>query len=577
MSEAVFRKLVLDALAGALGDGVPDVAIIDGALVPCARPEQGDFAFPCFVLSKTLRQPPAAIAGSLAEAVARRLQPGGPLARAEASGPYCNVFVDPHARARLTLTGVFEAGPAWGTSDAGAGRSVTVDFSSPNVAKPFGIGHLRSTVIGNAICNLYRATGWRPVGINHLGDWGRQFGMLMVSLAERDGLRSLDAAAEPMAELYRQYVAIHAAAEDEPEVAGRAREWFLRLERGDGDARALWQRCVDVSLAEFRKVYERLGVGGNLSRWWGESHYEGEPMARVVRELEAAGLLVESDGARVVFLEEEGLPPCLVVKGDGATLYATRDIASAVYRQEHEDAARLVYVVGAAQATHFQQVFAVLRRLGYAWAEACVHVPFGLIQGMSTRRGTMVLLDDVLEEAVRRVSTIVADRDYPDDEKAVIAEQVGVGAVVFADLANQRMRDWEFDWEQLLAFQGRTGPYLQYTAVRTASVLERYGEEIDVEGIDWARLSDPEARDVVRRLGAFPDVVARACDEHEPSAVGRYLLDLAESNNRFYNARRVVDPGDPETSRARALLVHAVRTVLVNGLTLLGVPVPGRM
>jgi len=577
MSEPWFRQQALDVLVGALGDELPDEATVDRALVPSAKPEQGDYAFPCFVLARALRRPPPAIAQDLAAAVAERLTPGGPIARVEALGPYCNLFVDSETRARITLSSLLEAEAGFGCSDEGAGRAVTVDFSSPNVAKPFGIGHLRSTVIGNAVCNLYRATGWRPVGINHLGDWGRQFGMLMVSLADREGEASLDTADAPMSELYRQYVAIHAAAKDEPEIEDRAREWFRRLEQGDAEARRLWQRCVDVSLAEFRRTYARLGVGDNLVHWWGESHYEGEPMARVVRELRSSSLLEESEGAQVVFLEDEKLPPCLILKGDGATLYATRDLASAIYRQESTGAVRLVYVVGAAQATHFRQLFSVLRRLGYPWAAECVHVPFGLIQGMSTRRGTMVLLDDVLDEAVRRVRAIVDDREYADEEKARIAEQVGLGAVVFADLANQRTRDWEFDWEQLLNFQGRTGPYLQYTTVRMASILERYGQTVSAEGIDWSALCDAEAADLVRRLATFPQVVARACQEHEPSIVSRFLLDLAESNNRFYNARKVIDPAEPDTTRARALLVHAVRAVLVNGLTLLGVPIPERM
>ncbi len=577
MSQARFRRPALELLAGALGDGVPDEATVAAALVPSAKPEQGDFALPCFVLARTLRRPPPAIAADLAEAATARLTPGGDILRVEAMGPYCNVFVDPEARARVTLTEVLESGPAWGTSDGGAGRTVTVDFSSPNVAKPFGIGHLRSTVIGSAVCNLYRATGWRSVGVNHLGDWGRQFGMLMVALSDRGGEAELDGAGDPMGTLYRLYVDIHRAAEDDLGVEERAREWFLRLEGGDAEARRLWQRCKDVSLAAFEEVYDRLGVLDNLTHWWGESHYEGEPMARVVRELEEAGLLTESEGARVVFLEEEDLPPCLIVKGDGATLYATRDLAGAIYRQEQEGASRLVYVVGAGQQHHFEQVFAVLKRLGYPWAGECVHVPFGLILGMSTRKGTMVLLDDVLGEAVRRVREIVADRDYPEADKERIAEQVGVGAVVFADLASQRVRDWEFDWEQLLNFTGRTGPYLQYTAVRTASVLDHHGQPASADGVDWSLLDDPEARDLVRRLGAFPDTVVRACNDHEPSVVSRYLLDLAESNNRFYNAHRVVDREQPERTRARILLVHGVRTVLVNGLRLLGVPVPERM
>lgn len=577
MPEAFFRSQAVALLAGALADGSPDEQSVHEALVVPPRADQGDFALPCFMLARILRQAPPKIAQSLAEALGLRVEASEHFVRVEAVGPYVNLFVSPEARARITLEAIEEVGDAFGTSEAGQGRAVCVDFSSPNIAKPFGIGHLRSTVIGSAICKLYRASGWRPVGINHLGDWGKQFGMLMVALADQGAEGELDAAAAPMQCLYQHYVRIHREAKEDGTIEPSARAWFRKLEDGDGEARRLWQKCVDVSLQEFRRVYQRLGVAESFSHWWGESHYEGEPMARVIRELEGHEILTESEGARVVFLEEADLPPCLIVKADGATLYATRDLAGAIYRQEHDRATRLVYVVGAAQATHFKQIFLVLEKMGYSWAKDCVHVPFGLIQGMSTRKGTMVLLEEVLEEAVSRVRAIVDERDYPEAEKALIAEQVGVGAVIFADLSNLRVKDWEFDWEQLLNFNGRTGPYLQYTRVRMRSVLDKYGQEISAAGVDWTHLGDPEAQAVLRQLGGFPGVVARACAEHEPSVVSRYLLDLAEANNRFYNARRVVDPEQPELSKARSLLVSAVCRVLENGLALLNVPLPERM
>ena len=583
MTQALLREEAVRALTGALGAGVPDAATVASALSPAKSAAHGDFAFPSFVLAKTLRKPPPAIAAELATAANARLGEGTVIQRVEAAGPFVNVFVAPEARARLTLEAIHAQGEGYGCSDAGGGQAVCVDFSSPNIAKPFGIGHLRSTVIGNAICNLYRACGWRPVGINHLGDWGKQFGMLMVALTEQGGEAELEQAAADggvggaMAKLYELYVRIHNDVEGDPGIEARAKDWFLRLEAGDADARRLWERCKEVSLAEFRRVYARLGMSESFEHWWGESHYEGEPMARVVRELDGGGLLAESDDARVVFLEEEELPPCLIVKADGATLYATRDLAGAIFRQEAESAARLVYVVGAEQTLHFRQIFRVLAKMGYPWAGECLHVPFGRIQGMSTRKGTMVLLDEVLGEAVARVARIVADRDYPEEERARIAEQVGVGAIIFADLSNQRIKDWDFDWGQLLNFNGRTGPYLQYGYVRTGGVLEKWGRPVAPEGVDWSKLCDDDAANLLRRLSAFPGVVARACEDHEPSVVSRYLLDLAEDNNRFYNARRVVDPDDPATSAARALLVQGVRTVLGNGLRLLGVALPERM
>ncbi len=583
MSEAWFKERVAEALTGALGDGVPDAQTVARALSPSRKPGQGDYAFPCFVLAKELRKPPPAIAADLVAAVQARVAEAPELALVEQAGPYVNVHVDQGARARVTLEAINEQGPAYGSSSSGEGRPVCVDFSSPNIAKPFGIGHLRSTVIGSAICNLYRACGWNPVGINHLGDWGKQFGMLMVALTEHGGQERLTGADKPMAELYKLYVEIHAAAKEDDSIEPLAKEWFRRLEQGDSEARRLWQRCVDVSLAEFQGVYDRLAVTHNITHWWGESHYEGEPMARVLREASERGVLAESDGAQVVFLDDvdDKLPPCLLVKADGATLYATRDLASAIYRQETTGASRLVYVVGAGQRDHFRQVFGVIGKLGYDWADECHHVPFGLIMGMSTRKGTMVLLDEVLAQSVAKVREVLADRDFPDDEKDRIAEQVGVGAIIFADLSAQRVKDWDFDWDQLLNFHGRSGPYLQYAYVRMGSVLDKYAgvfADSPASGVvDWSALTDDEAQDLLRRLGQFPDVLARACDEHEPSVVSRYLLDLAESNNRFYSARRVVDVEDPATSQARAMLTGAVRTVLGVGLTLLGVALPDRM
>ncbi len=572
-----FRTDVLSLLTQ-----VPLLAGVDvgSLLAQPPRPEQGDYALPCFSLAKALRRAPQQIAAQVA-AEATPLLGGHPsIARLEAAGPFVNVFVDPLARSAYALETIGREGERYGDSDEGAGRAVVVDFSSPNIAKPFGIGHLRSTVIGSAICNLYRSQGFRPVGVNHLGDWGKQFGMLMTALEDQpDGRAELEAAADPVDYLFRLYVDIHQRAEKDPQIEVRARGWFLRLEQGDPEARSLWERCVTVSLAEFDRIYELLGVRHNIERVWGESHYEGEPMARVVRELSEKALLQESDDAQVVFLSDD-MPPCLILKSDGSTLYATRDLAAAIYRQEAFDAWRLVYVVGAPQALHFRQVFEVLGRMGYSWASNCVHVPFGLIRfpdgAMSTRKGKVILLKDVLDRAIQMVREILAERDYPEAEKETIARQVGIGAIVFADLSAGRIKDWEFRWDELLNFNGRTGPYLQYTHTRLGSVIAKYGPSLP-ETWDPAELGDPEAQALIKALLRFPAVVSLATEQHEPSLVSRYLLDLAEANNTFYNARRIVDAEAPATSAARVTLVAAVRQVLGNGLSLLGIPLPERM
>ncbi len=544
------------------------------------RPEQGDYALPAFTLAKKLGTSPAKIATRLAERAASLL-PGYPMfSEVEAAGPFLNLSVSPRVRAEATIRDIRAAGERYGWSDRGQGRVVMVDFSSPNIAKPFGIGHLRSTVIGSAVCNLYRAQGFEPVGVNHLGDWGKQFGMLMVALEDLpDGMAGLDQAEDPVDFLFKLYVDVHRRAEEDPGIEDRARAWFKRLEQGDREARAIWQRCVDVSMAEFRRIYRLLGVEHNITHYWGESHYEGEPMARVVRELEAKGLLEESEDAKVVFMDDD-LPPCLILKSDGTTLYATRDIAAAIYRQEVLGAWRLVYVVGAPQALHFKQVFQVLRKMGYDWADNCVHVPFGLIRfpdgAMSTRKGKIVLLKEVLDRSVELVRKIIADRDYPEEEKERVARQVGIGAVIFADLSASRIKDWEFEWDELLNFNGRTGPYLQYTHARLGAVLRKYGEPVPSD-FDPDRLLDAPSQSLLRALGRFPDTVSEACEQHEPSMVSRYLLDLAEALNTFYNANRIIDRSDPDTTGARVALVHAVRTVLGNGLGLLGIPIPERM
>jgi len=553
---------------------------LDLLLVTPPRPEQGDYALPTFALAKPLRRAPAAIASEVAEQARQRLAAYPAIAGVEAVGPFVNLTIDPTVRARQTLATIAAQGERYGCSDAGQGRVVAIDFSSPNIAKPFGIGHLRSTVIGSALCNLYRSQGYQPHGVNHVGDWGKQVGMLMVALSERaDGLGELERAEDPISFLLELYVGVNQRAAQEPQVEQRARDWFVALERGDAAARTMWQRCVSVSMQEFERIYDLLGVRANLTHVWGESHYEGEPLQRVIRELEQRGLLVESEDARVVFLDGD-LPPCLILKKDGATLYATRDLAAAIYRQETLAAWRLVYVVGAPPALHFRQVFQVLDKLGYAWADNCLHVPFGHIRlpegAMSTRKGNIILLDEVLRRAIALVDGIVSVRDYPAEEREAIARAVGIGAVIFADLSGSRQRDWEFRWEDLLNFSGRTGPYLQYTQARLGSVLRKYGQEVPTS-FDPARLADPEAQAVLRQLGLFPAVVAAALEAHEPSVVSRYLLDLAEAQNSFYNAQRILDAEQPETSAARIALIAAVRTVLVNGLKLLGIPVPPRM
>jgi arginyl-tRNA synthetase len=426
------------------------------------NPKLGDVAFPCFTLSKEFKLAPAVIAGQLAAAV-NQLGEG---VRAETAGGYLNLFFDPVRWAGHIIDAAMADG--YGRSEAGAGRHVVIDMSSPNIAKPFGIGHLRSTMIGNALVNLYRSAGCRVTSVNHLGDWGTQFGKLIAAYRHWGDRRKLEA--EPIKESLRLYVKFHEEAEAEDE----ARDWFRKLETGDEETQELWQFFVAESLKEFNRVYDRLGVSFDLLL--GESFYN-DKMGAVVQRLRDLSLLEESDGAQVVRLDELQMPPCLILKSDGTTIYPTRDLATAIYRKNELDADQLLYVVGAEQTLHFQQVFAVLRKMGADWQEQCRHVAFGLIKyegrKMSTRKGKVVFLDEVLDEAVSKALGVIEAKNPALPQKEQVAEAIGVGAILFGDLKNRRMLSVDFNLEEALSFEGETGPYLQYTYARILSLLRK--------------------------------------------------------------------------------------------------------
>ncbi len=576
----------------------------------------GDVALPLFRWAKALKKAPAAIATNLAQELNQFPALAGTdqgaaddhsehIAKIEAAGPYLNATFNNKTFAQQVLSEIIDRGEKYGCSDLGKNRNVVVDFSSPNIAKPFSIGHLRSTVIGNAIRNMYKALGYNSLGMNHLGDWGKQFGMLGVAFSRKlpqseNELQEAMTRGEGVLYLRDLYVEIHAAAEVDPSIHDQARDWFLRLEQGNPDEMALWQRFRDLSLDEFNRVYGLLGIQFDYVR--GEAFYfQTGYVDRMVKELKAARqekkgtavgdnptsaieakkeaeappLLQKSEDAWIVDLSDHNMPPCLILKADGATLYATRDIAAIVQRTEEFDPDRIIYVVGAPQSLHFNQVFLVLRQLGYGKAaDHCVHVPFGLIKFkegvMSTRKGNVILLEDVLNRSIEQVREIIKDRSgYTDDEREEIAQSVGIGAIVFADLSASRIKDWDFDWSLLLNFDGRTGPYLLYTHARLASILRKYGSTINTD-VDWGLLDDADSARLVRALARYPEVLVDAADQYEPSILSRYLLDLAEAQNKFYNANRVLDESNPDTTKARILLIACARQVLDNGLRILG-------
>ncbi len=571
MSESAYaryRRLFCAALADALGVEAASLA----TQIKDAEPQHGDLAFAAFGVAKTQKQPPPVV---VADLLARLQLRDFTLS---AAGPYLNARFAP-AFLREAIDEARGMGERFGHSDQGAGKTVVIDYSSPNIAKPIAFHHIRSTVLGHALANLHRACGFKVEGINYLGDWGKQFGLVAVGLTDagEPGRRDL-------AHLVEVYIKANARAETDPTYDARAREFFQRMEAQDGDALRLWDELRAASCREFERVYARLGI--RFEHWEGESRYQGK-MDGVIDEITRTLGTRTDQGALVVDLPyAKGEPPILLKKSDGSTLYVTRDLAAAIDRYERFHFDRALYVVATDQALHFKQLFTVLRGMGKPWAERLVHVNFGRVHGMSTRKGAVVLLTDVLDEAKARALEKVKENEKAGRIAAAgdpeqLAEQIGLGAVVFGDLKNRRASDYTFDWDELLSFEGHTGPYLQYAHARACHILAKApGAPADY---DAARLTLPEEEELVRMVARFPDSVARAVTDHEPSLVARQLLDVAAAFSRWYTlgnqdrAKRVLVEDDALTRAARLALTDAVRITLAAGLTLLGVPLPRGM
>jgi arginyl-tRNA synthetase len=557
-----FRTAAAEAVAAALGVPIGTLAVTTPP-----DPTLGDYAVGCFPAAKALRAAPAALAARAAQA----FRPGPLLVEAAAAGPYVNFRVRRDALYRHVLSGV-EIPPI------AAGKTVCIDYSSPNIAKPLGYHHIRTTVIGQALVNIHRALGWRVIGINHLGDWGTTFGKLLAAVA-RWGLP------EPLTveSLNDLYVRFRAEEKTDPVIEAEGRAWFQRLEAGDPDARALWQRFREVSLAEFQEVYDVLGVRFDEVR--GESDYLAD-MPGVIADLSEKGLTSVSEGALVVDLSEHNIPPLLLRKDDGATLYATRDLAAAQYRHARYQFDRSLYVVDKGQALHFRQLFLVLEKAGYDWVKKMRHVPFGLVRvggkKAGTRKGNVIPLKELLAEARDRVLALLAEinPDLPPEQAAAVAGEVGRGAVVFANLQSQREKDVDFEWDDVINLHGDSAPYIQYAHARTASILRKAGD--DVATADPARLVREEEWGLAKILSDFPDETARAAETDEPHILARYLLDVCATFSRWYTLGnqdpelKVLAP-DPDTRRARLALTAATRGVLRTGLAMLGLAAPEEM
>ena len=531
-------------------------------------PALGDYAFPCFKLSRALRMGPPQIAQKLAAALTRP-----EIARVECVGGYLNFFFNRENFARELLSAILAAPEKWGSSDEGKGKTVCVEYSSINIAKRFHLGHLSTTVIGNSLRRIYDFQGWHTVSINYLGDWGTQFGKMIAAYKHWGDRASVETGG--VDEMTRLYVRFNEEAKENPALEEEGRAWFKKIEDGDQEALEIFQWFKDVTLRDAMKVYDVLDV--RFDSYDGESVMAGKT-DRVIRELEEKGLLQDSDGARIVDLEPYGMPPYLILKSDGATLYATRDIAAAIYRKETYHFDQSLYIVAYQQDLHFKQLFKVLELMGYGWADTCKHVAFGMVsyegQAMATRTGHVVLLDELLTRAQEKALAIIEEKSPGLENKQEAARQVGVGAVVYATLQNNRIKDIDFWWDRALNFDGETGPYVQYTHARCCSVERK--APADLPAPDYSALTDDEAQALLRLLSRFPEAVEEACLRNEPSIVTRAVTDVAKAYNKYYYEHRILDE-DAAATAARLALTRACRQVIATGLYLIGVHAPERM
>ena len=532
--------------------------------------EMGDFAFPCFKLAKVFRKAPNMIAADLAE----NIEAKGAISKVMPLGGYVNFFVNKSQLAETVINDVLTKKEKYGHTDLGQDKAVVIDFSSPNIAKPFHIGHIRTTVIGNALYKIYDSQGYNVVRVNHLGDYGTQFGKLIVAFKLWGSKEAVEA--NPIPELLKLYVKFHEEAEQKPEMEDEARAWFTKLENGDEEAKALWQWFRDESLKEFARVYDLLDI--EFDSYAGESFYS-DKMGVVIDQLKEKGLLVQSQGTNVVDLEQYNMPPALITKNDGSTLYMTRDLAAAIYRKNTYDFDKCIYVVGSQQSLHFQQLFKVLELMGYEWSKDLIHVPFGMValeEGtMSTRKGRVVFLEDVLKQAVEKTKEIVLSKNPNAKNVEQIAKQVGVGAVVFQELSNSRIKDYTFSWSRTLSFEGETGPYVQYTHARCCAVLRKAEEEVTAD-INYDLLSEGDGAEVLKVIGSFNKAILAAMRKNEPHIITRFVLDLAQAFNKFYHDNPIL-VDDVEVRKARLALVAATRQTIENALALLGMHAPERM
>ena len=559
------KELIASELAKVI-EGLDQETILNLLEQPKSS-DLGDIAFPAFSLAKIERKAPQAIAADIAEKI-----DASHFEKVVATGPYVNFFLDKSKISDHVIKSVIEAGADYGQQDEGQGANVTIDLSSPNIAKPFSVGHLRSTVIGDAISNIYKKMGYNTIKINHLGDWGKQFGLLMVAYKKWGSKEAVEA--NPIDELLKLYVRINAEIENDPELDEEGRKWFKKLEDGDPEATELWQWFRDESLVEFNRIYKLLGV--EFDSLNGEAFYN-DKMDEGVQILEDKGLLKESKGASIVELDDVNLPPAMIKKSDGATLYITRDIATAIYRARTYNFVKNIYAVGQEQSNHFRQLKAVLKKMGFEWSDDMIHVDFGLVtknrQKLSTRKGNIILLEPTLQEAISRAKAQIEEKNPELENKEEVAHAVGVGAVKFYDLKTDRRNGYDFDLEAMVSFEGETGPYVQYAYARIQSILRKANFTPSTDAT--YSLSDPESWEIIKLLQDFSRVVKRAAENYDPSLIAKYAINLAQAFNKYYAHTRILDESPERDSRLA--LSYSTAVVLKEALRLLGVDAPEKM
>ena len=532
------------------------------------KPEMGDFAFPCFRLAKSYHKAPPMIAQDLKESIGDQAF----LSEIKVVGGYLNFYVD-KAQYAQQIIDKYNNATDYGCSDQGKDKTICIDYSSPNVAKNFHVGHLRTTIIGNSLYKIFSKLGYKVVRINHLGDWGTQFGKLIVAYKKWGSREAVEE--KGIEELMDIYVKFHEEAEKDDSLNDEARAWFLKMEQGNEEALEIWQWFRDISLKEFMRVYNILGM--EFDSFAGESFYR-DKTADVIKRLTDDGLLKESQGAMIVPLDEYDMPPCIVAKKDGSSIYATRDLAAILYRKATYNFDRCLYVTGLEQKLHFAQVFKVIELMGNDYAKNLVHIPYGLVSlksgKISSRKGNVIFAEDLLRESINKTTSIIEEKnpDIPDKEE--VAKQVGIGAIIFNDLYNQRIKDVIFDWNKLLNFDGETGPYVQYTYARASSVLRKIGEETDT--IDYTLLTDEASIGLLKEIERYPQVIKDAAERYEPSVIARYSIDLAHAFNKFYHECQI-NVEDETTKYTRTNVVKIARYIIKDALSLLGIQCPEQM